>query len=290
MRLLPLALLLLAACGPSGPRPQDRGATAAAVVRLVTWNVHDLFDQKEQPGSPGLLDLHPSAAEVEARLRGIAAVLAALDADVVLLQEVEDLPLLRRLADRAGFPEARLVEGNDPRGIDVGLLSRLPVQAYLSHADDLGPDGRRLWPRDAVEAVLDAGGRRLLLLGTHLSSRLSDPAGARRRLQAARLRELADLAVARWTPRLALVGGDLNAEQTEAALEPLLGDGGWLDADGAAGPEGWTWTDGASRASLDHLIFRACDASALLAAGAAGGREALAASDHRPVLLDLLVP
>jgi endonuclease/exonuclease/phosphatase family metal-dependent hydrolase len=290
MRLLPLAVLLLAACGPSGPRPPGRGATAAAVVRLVTWNVHDLFDEQDQPGSSGLVDPRPSAAEVEARLLGIAAVLASLDADVVLLQEVEGLPLLRRLADRAGYPEARLVDGNDPRGIDVGLLSRLPVQAYLSHADDLGPDGRRLWPRDAVEAVLDAGGRRVLLLGTHLSSRLSDPAGARRRLQASRLRELADRAVARWTPRLALVGGDLNAERGEAALEPLLMDGGWLDADEVTGAEGWTWADGASRASLDHLLLRARDASAILAAGPAGGREALAESDHRPVLLDLLVP
>jgi endonuclease/exonuclease/phosphatase family metal-dependent hydrolase len=290
MRLLPLAVLLLAACGSSGPRPQDRGASTATVVRLVSWNVHDLFDERDQPASPVLLDPRPSAAEVEARLVRIAAVLSSLDADVVLLQEVEHLPLLRRLADRAGYPEARLVEGNDPRGIDVGLLSRLPVQAYLSHADDLGPDGRLLWPRDAVEAVLDAGGRRLLLLGTHLSSRLSDPAGARRRLQATRLRELADRAVARWSPSVALVGGDLNAERTEAALTPLLGDGGWLDADGMAGPDGWTWTDGASRASLDHLALRACDAGALLAARATGGLEALAESDHRPVLLDLLVP
>jgi len=57
----------------------------------------------------------------------VAAVLEALDADAVLLQEVEDLPLLGRLALRAGYPEARLLDGNDPRGIDVGLLSRLPV-------------------------------------------------------------------------------------------------------------------------------------------------------------------
>ena len=283
-RLVPLLPIVLLACGPAAPRPEER---AAAVVRVASWNVHDLFDEEDRLEPPGALDEVPGAPEVEARLGAVAAVLARLDADAVLLQEVEDLPLLARLAARCGYPEARLLEGNDPRGIDVALLSHLPVIAYLGHAAEPGPDGRPLWPRDAVEAVLEAGGRRLVLLGSHLSSRLSDPAGARRALQAARLRVLADGAAARWGAALAIAGGDLNDEAESASLAPLLGDGAWL----AAVPPGgaWTWSDGTSRAALDHLALRAADAGALLAAEVVAGADVARASDHRPVVLDLLL-
>jgi endonuclease/exonuclease/phosphatase family metal-dependent hydrolase len=288
-----LQLLLLLgpiACGPDAPPPVARAAASPAVLRLATWNVHDLFDEVDRLDPPGALDEVPGAAEVEARLEQVASVLAALDADAVLLQEVEHQPLLARLAARCGYPEARLLEGNDPRGIDLGLLSRLPVVAYLGHADDLAPDGRRLWPRDAVEAVLDAGGRRLAWLGTHLSSRLSDPAGSRRSLQAARLRALADLAGAKWGAAMVVVGGDLNDEASAASLAPLLGDGAWLGAEPGAGSDAWTWSDGASRAALDHLLVRAVDAGAILSARVVGGSGVAVASDHRPVVLDLLMP
>lgn len=282
-------LALLAACGPDAPPPPVRATADPIVIRLATWNVHDLFDEVDRLDPPGALDEVPSAAEVEDKLGRVAAVLAALDADAVLLQEVEHLPLLARLAVRCGYPEARLLEGNDPRGIDVALLSRVPVAAYLGHAADLSPDGRPLWPRDAVETVLELGGRRLAWLGTHLSSHLSDPAGARRALQAGRLRALADQAAARWEAAAVVIGGDLNDEASAPSLAPLLGDGAWLDADLVAGVGAWTWSDGGRREALDHLALRAADAGALLSARVVGGADVAVASDHRPVVLDLLL-
>jgi endonuclease/exonuclease/phosphatase family metal-dependent hydrolase len=291
LSLLP-SLLLLAACGPAAPRTEvsDPAAPAQVVVRLATWNVHDLFDEVDRREPPGALDEVPSPAEVAARLEAVAAVLRRLDADVVLLQEVEDRSLLERLAARAGYPEARLVEGNDPRGIDVALLSRLPVRRYESHAGEREPDGTLRWPRDAVEAEVAAGGRTLVLVGSHLSSHLSDPDGARRARQAAGLRALADAAAAAAPGGLVVVGGDLNDEAAALALAPLLGDGAWRAALPAAGAAAWTWSDGSRRAALDHLALPAGQAEALLAARVEGGADVAAASDHRPVVLDLAVP
>ncbi len=289
----PLALLLLAllACGPSAPRTAASSADPPAVVRVVSWNVHDLFDEVADPGT---LDPAVAPAEVEARLEAVAAVLRRLDADAVLLQEVEHLPLLRRLAARAGYPEARLLEGNDPRGIDVALLSRWPVTGYQGHGEERSPDGRPLWPRDAVEAGLSVGGLRLVLVATHLSSHLSDPDGARRRLQAARLRELADLAAAADPGALVVAGGDLNDEASAPALAPLFGDGRWLEVGRAAdaapatyGPPPWTWSDGRLRQALDHLAVGAGQAGRVLAGWVADGPDVAAASDHRPVVADL---
>ena len=290
MRTVTLLIPLLCACGPSAARTGVASADPPALLRVVTWNVHDLFDESADPGT---IEPAVPAAEVEARLDAVGAVLGRLDADVVLLQEVEHLGLLRRLAARTGYGETRLLEGNDPRGIDVALLSRWPVDRYQGHASELSADGRRVWPRDAVEARVTAGGSRLLLVFSHLSSRLSDPAGERRRVQAARLRQLADEGAASDPGALLLVGGDLNDEAEAPALQPLFGDGRWLDGagrpGGAAGPgaQAWTWSDGRLHEVLDHLALRAGRQEALLAGWVADGPDVAAASDHRPVILDL---
>jgi endonuclease/exonuclease/phosphatase family metal-dependent hydrolase len=287
VRRLAIVLLLGCGCGPSAARTAGSSADPPAVLRLVSWNVHDLFDEVADPGT---LDPAVPPAVVEARLDAVAAVLRRLDADAVLLQEVERLPLLLRLAARAGYPEARLLPGNDPRGIDLAFLARWPVLRYQGHAAERAPDGTLLWPRDAVEVELALGQARLRLVGSHLSSPLSDPDGVRRRLQADRLRALADAAAAGDPGALVVVGGDLNDEATAPALAPLFGDGHWIDgvaAAAAGGGEAWTWSDGRQRRVLDHLAIRPAQEVARVAGWVADGPEVAAASDHRPVVLDL---
>ena len=288
MRHLALAALALAACEPALTPPSHGAGSgrAAARVRVATWNVHDLFDAMDRLFPPGELDLVPAPADVDAKLALVAAVLVRLDADVVLLQEVENAGILGRLAAEAGYPIARLVEGNDPRGIDVALLSRLPIVAYASHLRDRAPDGRLLWPRDCVEAHADAGGgRRLVVVGSHFSSALSDD-GTRRRWQAGRLREIADGVAAADPWALVLAGGDLNDEPASAALAPLLGDGAWLDT---APPGEASWPAASASARFDYLLVGAGAARAVTAAWIDAGADVVRASDHRPVVVDLRV-
>jgi endonuclease/exonuclease/phosphatase family metal-dependent hydrolase len=282
----PLALLVLtaAACGTGiPPEPHRSGhARGAAEVRVATWNVHDLFDDVDRLVPPGELDTVPSEAEVDAKLARVAGVLARVDADVVLLQEVENVGILERLASEAGYPVSRLVEGNDPRGIDVALLSRLPLVVYVSHVHDRGPDGRLLWPRDCVEAHLDAS-RPLVVVGSHLSSALSD-GGTRRAWQAARMRELADAASAADPTAVVLAGGDLNDAPASVALAPLVGDGAWADP---APPGAGTWPSASPSARFDYLLVARASASLVSDAWIEAGADVVAASDHRPLVVDL---
>jgi endonuclease/exonuclease/phosphatase family metal-dependent hydrolase len=275
-------LALLAACTPELGAP-GTGVRPAAAVRVATWNVHGLFDAVDRLAPPGGLDQVPSPAEVEAKLDALAAVLLRLDADVVVLQEVENADVLGRLAARAGYPEARLVEGPDPRGIDVAALSRLPVAAYVSHLGEIDGLGRPLWPRDCVELHVRAGGRTLVVVASHLSSALSDD-GSRRALQAARLREIADGIRRARDGTLVLAGGDLNDGPASAALAPLLADGAWLDLVPAGAA---TWSSGVAAARLDYLLVPREAAGAVLDASVAGGEDVRSASDHRPVVLEL---
>lgn len=279
------ALYAASACAvpppPSAPRTEGR------ILRVASWNVHDLFDAEDRLAPPGDLDELPSPAEVEAKLEGVGGVLARIDADLVLLQEVESLPLAEALAARAGYAEARLVEAYDPRGIDVALLSRLPIDRYVSHLGETAADGRPLWSRDCVE--LHAGGGALVVVGTHLVSRLTDPSGERRREQAARVREIADALLRSEPGALVLAGGDLNDEPASVALEPLLDDGAWVDALDAFGlGSSWTWLGGGGGARLDYLLLARPDAWRVVSAAAVDGADVTAASDHRPVVVDLL--
>jgi endonuclease/exonuclease/phosphatase family metal-dependent hydrolase len=283
MRPLIPALLVILGCEPALPVPGSgaQKGRAAVLVRVATWNVHDLFDAEDRLVPPGDRDEVPSAAEVEARLGALAAVLARADADLVFLQEVENGSVLDRLAAMAGYPDARLVEGNDPRGIDVAVLSRLALQAYVSHRGDLAPDGRLLWPRDCVEVHAEVDGARLVLVGSHLSSALSDD-GTRRAWQAARLRALADGLRQAHPAALVVAGGDLNDVPDAASLAPLLEDGWWLDG----APRGATWTGSGRAEHLDYLLVHRAASAALVRAEIL---DADLASDHRPVVAELLL-
>jgi hypothetical protein len=104
-------------------------APAEAPVKIVT---------ELDPGDPG----HAKFRTFKGRLvKGkppaerakIAARIAAMDADVLAVQEVEDVTTLTAFATSdlkgLGYKHVVLVEGNDDRLIDVGILSRLPIGA-----------------------------------------------------------------------------------------------------------------------------------------------------------------
>jgi len=112
---------------PAPPSPAKDG-----VVKVATFNLLNLFDDFDDP----YVENEPvpgKKAEEKARL---AAVLRGMAADIVALQEVESRPVVQRFVDEylADFKyEVVLYEGNSDRGIDVALLSRLPVGPVTSH-------------------------------------------------------------------------------------------------------------------------------------------------------------
>ncbi|MGW1638102.1 poly(A) polymerase [Streptomyces lavendulae] len=152
-----------AAAGPAA-RPPSR-------VRLLTWNV--LWDRYDAP--------HIATAR---RRPLLLAALAAADADVIALQEVE--PQLLALLSAEPWVRAGYSLGTDPDGTDVAdngllLLSRLPVREAGLH---------RLGRHKAVTAVtVDTEGGPLVVAATHLSSDHSEDGAGRREAELARLAE-----------------------------------------------------------------------------------------------------
>ncbi len=158
---------------------------------------------------------------------------------MLAVQEVEDVDTLAHFArqelEGLGYRHIVLVEGNDPRLIDVGLLSRLPLGGVTSWRHAVHPEAPEhpVFSRDLleVEVLNERRTKRLFTLyNTHLKSHFvpfgQDPvAGAaaadeRRRQQA---EELARIVSARMRPNSTfVVVGDMNDAPDADPLAPLF--------------------------------------------------------------------
>ena len=93
----------------------------------------------------GSLELRDEPVDEQA-MRNTARVMRDIEADVLGVVEVESRPVLRDfnadvVAALGGeaFRHAMVIDGNDTRGIDVGLLTRqgFPIGVLRSHVDDM---------------------------------------------------------------------------------------------------------------------------------------------------------
>ncbi|GGL60612.1 hypothetical protein GCM10010129_00200 [Streptomyces fumigatiscleroticus] len=171
-------------------------------------------------------------------VKNTARVLAEVDADIVVTVEVEDRQALQRFNDQVlspilpetrRYPYNMLVDGNDARGIDIGLLSRHPVTSVRPHLFD-GPPGQPVFSRDCPEFEVPLpGGASLWILGNHFKSKgygKQTDSARRREAQAARVAEIYAQALTR-SPYV-VVAGDLNDSPDSVPLQ-LLGETGLRD-------------------------------------------------------------
>jgi uncharacterized protein len=102
---------------------------------VVSMNLQRLFDDKDDPGTGDPL-VQPAA--LQRRIARIAQVIKEKlwSPDVIGVEEVENIDVLRALATAAGEYDAHLFEGNDPGGIDVGLLVKRGRVQVLSVAQE----------------------------------------------------------------------------------------------------------------------------------------------------------
>lgn len=176
----------------------------------------------------GSLRLRDAPLSAHNRLH-TARVIKEINADVVGLAEVESRRVLERfnrdLLDNR-YPYAMLLDGNDERGIDVGVLSRVPFTSLRTHIFDEHA-GRRIFQRDCLEVSVETPrGAPLILLLSHFKSRRKSKPGeldsdAMRKLEAQRVAEI--LRRYDLERQQVLFMGDLNdtRHSGSSALEPL---------------------------------------------------------------------
>ena len=272
-------------------------------LRLATFNVENLLMRCDfsAPGIEGLRQKLTSVSDQGAARRVASAfnvlseddrtltaqALAATRAEVCALQEVENLVTLTTFHDRylsrwseRTYSEHVLFEGNDGRGIDVGVLSQAPVVRKVSHAgktyQDLGiapPPGvspsARAFRRDCLEVDIQKDGEVLTLFVCHFKSMHGGRAKTRaiREAEARGVRALIearfdDPANANW-----VILGDLNdyleidgTASRNHGLSALVQDGFAADLAMARVPdpyERWSHHYAAldQYTALDHILL-----------------------------------
>lgn len=171
-------------------------------VRIASFNVENLFarfrfDANVDPANAVRdgWDVNKTMFTLQdadsKRLTG--ETIRATRADVIALQEVENLDVLKRfrsdhLGGRRVYPYALSVDGNDPRLIDVAVLSRHPIVHVRSHQEQRSGNSY-LFSRDCLEVDVLVGDARLTLFVNHLKSMLDqdDPKNGRRNTRARRV-------------------------------------------------------------------------------------------------------
>jgi endonuclease/exonuclease/phosphatase family metal-dependent hydrolase len=287
LRLAAGALLCsLAACSPGTDTSPTR-------VRIATFNTHDLFDD-EQDGSETVVD---RATYLE-HLRAVGHVLGALDADIAVLQEVENIRVLETLAAgeaaSLGYVQAVLVPGNDPRGINIGVLSRLMFDSVVSHKTDQfpGAGGMYRYARDCLELHRAVRARDLVLLTVHLKSKAVPDDPDKRLAEAHHTRVIADSISAADRSAAILIIGDMNDVPGSPPLLAVQGQAPESYSDAASVlPGAWTYGFGKTPELIDHQLMSPVLSPMLDPASVATPHDdAVArASDHAPLAATYLL-
>ncbi len=199
-----------------------------------------------------------------------AKVIEDVDADVVAVVEAEDRVALARFDEQllkqagSGYGGAMLIDGNDERGIDVGVFYRSPfsIESMVSHVDDELSTGQKFC-RDCPEFTIRGNGAaKLLLMVCHFKSKghgTQASSNQRREAEAARVREIYDERRAAGIKHIAIVG-DFNDTPASTPLAPLLGaDSGLQDifdhpnfvGDGRPG----TYANGTASNKIDYILL-----------------------------------
>jgi endonuclease/exonuclease/phosphatase family metal-dependent hydrolase len=186
--------------------------------------------------------------------------------DILITVEVENRPTLGRFNEQVldakfsfAYSHGMVIDGNDARGIDLGIFSRFPIIEIRSHVDDPAPNGGLLFSRDCPEFdVALPGGQRLIVVANHLKSKRNgnDQASQdRRQAQAERAHQIAIAALER-SP-LVMLGGDLNDTPDSPALASLF-TGGFQDVMSHSSyptDRPGTYETGLPSQKLDYLIM-----------------------------------
>ncbi|MGR4879963.1 endonuclease/exonuclease/phosphatase family protein [Streptomyces sp. LARHCF249] len=113
----------------------------------------------------------------------LARRIIGMDLDVLAVQEVEDIDTLRFFVARRlrkAYPFLSLIEGNDPRLIDLAVLSKFPMGAVTSWQHTPHPElpGERVFSRDLLEVEIldprDPDRHLLTVFNNHLKSQFVD--------------------------------------------------------------------------------------------------------------------
>lgn len=183
-----------------------------STVTIATFNCENLFrryrfnknltkEQIEKRIADGFIidkTVLSTVNQIERKLTADA--IKATKADIVCLQEVENLDTLKNFVSQylssSGYKYRILIDANDPRLIDVAIISKIPFDYVKTH-QYLKSGSSAVFSRDCLEVEFIIGGKPLTIFVNHFKSMYdaSNLSPAQKRAKTAARRELQTQAV-----------------------------------------------------------------------------------------------
>ncbi len=268
-------------------------------IKIAAFNVRNLFDNVDDPYSND--ETTPEKPRDE--LVKIAMVLREINADVIAFEEIESRGYLKKFLDvfvpELGYKDIVHFEGNDLRGIDVCLASRVPIGRVVSHRHLTFPsvDGSKTqrFSRDILRIeLLPEGGDAFEVWALHLKSNsggreVSEPI---RMAECIELQKLLAQRLQQNPNANVIVMGDFNDTLDSPTLKTIMGtdlpNGALLQslADPSMLASQITYTEEPYRSMIDFILVSKGMAQRYVPGSYAIRSSSLAesGSDHNPVI------
>jgi len=263
------------------------------VFTLVTYNMKNFFDAEGGSKEKG------TGEKPVFEVNALTKVVQRSGAEVLAGQEVENKSVLQDWADQrlnGQLPNVALEEGNDKRGINVGVLSKYPMLKVVTHKQ--APlEGDRTFSRDLLRVDLDVQGEIVSVYTTHSHNRRKDDqaqeADAQRLAEATAIKSIVTQEMQEFPNRLYVITGDFNDTTEDPALQALIHGPGDKLMDTLSGQDAAarvTWPADKRKAGkfpvgqFDHILIPEKLKDRLLDSQVLDyGQMTENASDHKPI-------
>jgi endonuclease/exonuclease/phosphatase family metal-dependent hydrolase len=203
------------------------GSSPRESLRIVSWNVQNLFDGTSDGGEYPEYDPSGeswSTAAYHDRLKTICEILSEINADIIILQEIEHEQVLIDMSRwfLKGYGKAEIAAASgDGYSTSVGIISRLPILKSTVHAS-IGADMKMQRPMLKTEVLTEQGP--LVCIAAHWKSRIGgiEETAPARRGSSILANRLIEQELAAHPGRIVLLAGDLNTSiaDSEGLLPP----------------------------------------------------------------------
>jgi endonuclease/exonuclease/phosphatase family metal-dependent hydrolase len=209
----------------------------------------------------------------EKAIENTARVIREINSDVLCIVEADSRIALSRFNEMiipsvgaSKYDHVMLIDGNDDRGIDVGIMTKQPfgIESIKSHVDDFDAQGNKIFSRDCAEYTIKTpSGKALLLLVNHFKSKgYGSPtqSNAKRKRQATKVREIYEQRLNNNGFQYIAIVGDFNDSPDSDPLTPLLANNSSLTdvtvhnkfiSDGRGG----TYGNGTPSQKIDYILM-----------------------------------
>ncbi len=266
-------------------------------LRVATWNVERFFDVVCDSGgcNDESFESIPSVEDFAARADQIAQSIEALDADVVLLQEIENENCIDALKARLGgtYTVFELGEVRQAGSLDTAVLARgelLEVKTHRQNPIDHPVGGTTRFIREFLEVHVEIEGQHVIAFSAHFKSQRNDDPN-QRLAEARAARELMLEAADEHSDALVVLGGDLNSAPGEPAIEAMEEGGELQRVAEELALDGWTYSGAGRVQAIDHIYLVQGQGGQFIDGSADVVRDGASygGSDHSALMADFVV-